>query len=88
MLLKHDHVIFDFGNDITSDSVLVLTVDTDHDTQKTTALVRLCQSPAIDETIVLWEGEGYDVQWNEEILEQKIREHYKIAVNQNLLNPN
>jgi len=87
MLLKHDHVIFDFGGDVTSDSILVMQVNTDHNTQKTTALVRLCESPAINERIVLWEGEGYDVQWDEQILEQKIREYYGLTVNQNLLNP-
>lgn len=88
MLLKHDHVIFDFGGDVTSDSILVMQVSTDHNVQKTTALVRLCESPAIDERITLWEGEGYDVQWDEQILEQRIRDYYGLNINQNLLSPN
>lgn len=88
MLIKHDHIIFDFGNDVTSDSILVMAVDTDHNTQKTTALVRLCQSPAIDERVVLWEGEGYNVQWDEQILEKRIRDYYGLNINQNILSPN
>lgn len=88
MLITNETPFFDFGNDITSDSILVMQILKDDESQKTSARVRLCPNPIIEETIVIWEGEGYNREYTFEELETRIREYYNITVNENILNPN
>lgn len=87
MLIQNDEPFFDFGNDITSNQILVMQVIKDDELQKTSARIRLSQQPIIEEVIVLWEGDGYDISYTESDLETRIREYYDIRINQNLLVP-
>ncbi len=87
MLITNETPFFDFGNDITSSSILVMSVQRDDYYQKTYATVRICPNPALEETILLWEGEGYDRQYTPEELETRIREYYDITMNEDILNP-